>query len=289
MADRDLTLLYDGSFDGLMSAVFDAYRRRPRPVAILPESSCQIQFGRRYLAVAADPEKADRVVRGIREKIGEFAYEKVWLASLADIPDVSQTIYVYLQWGFEIGSVIRLRLADDRALALDKAVAIVTRESEHLREFLRFSEMDGGVFYGEISPRHQVLPLLMPHFAERFNDQPFLIQDRTHQLAGVAKDGKWYITDSSSFTMPALAAREEAIRYLWKTFYQKVAIEERINPGLRRQHMPKKYWKHMTEMDPRPMKPPATPYQPAPPKPLPDGVSPPPLPFPGLRVLADPR
>lgn len=270
-----LTLLYDGSFDGLMSAVYDAYRRRPRPTEILPESSCQTQLGQRYLTVTADPAKTDRVVRGIRTKIGEFAYEKIWLASLADVPDVSQAIYAYLQWGFEIGSAIRLRLADDRVLALDKAVAIVTREAGHLREFLRFSEMEGGVFYGEISPRHQVLPLLMPHFAERFNDQPFVIRDLPHRLAGVAKDGRWFLTDASDLTLPALSAREEAIRYLWRTFYQKVAIEERVNPALRRQLMPKKYWQHMTEMDPRPATPPAQPYQPPAP----------PLPFPGLRVI----
>lgn len=258
-----LTLLFDGSFEGLMTAFFEAYARRPHPVAIYPEATCQLEFNRRYQTVTTDPAEADRVIRGIEQKIGSFAYEKVWLAFCADLPDVSQAIYRYLLWGFEIGSVIRQRLADDRAIAVDKAIALVVREAGHLREFLRFAEMEGGVFYGEISPRHEVLPLLMPHFADRFACQPFIVQDCRHQMAGVCLQGEWYITPSSTFTLPEFSTKEQAIQHLWRTFYHSVAIKERINPALRRQLMPKKYWEHMTEMQPFVYKPRQTAYQPS--------------------------
>lgn len=264
-----LTLLYDGTFEGLMSTFFDAYARRPHPEAILPESACQMQFGKRYAAVETNMQKADRVIRGIQAHIGDFAYEKIWLASLSDTPSVSQDIYRYLLWGFEIGRAIRFRIADDRVLAIDKTVSLVTRESGLLREFLRLSEMEGGVYYGEISPQHRVLPLLMPHFVDRFAVQPFVIQDLTHRLAGVAQGGQWYITSSTSFTLPAQSRREQAVQHLWKNFYQTIAIKERTNPKLRRQLMPKKYWKHMLEMDPRPVVKPDAIYQPpAPQRPI---------------------
>lgn len=262
MPDRTLTLLFDSTFEGLMTAFFEAYARRPHPIAILPEAACQLEFGRRYHVVETDEAKAERVVQGIQRQIGAFAYEKVWLAFLADTPHVSQAIYQYLLWGFAIGGTIRSRLADDRVLAVDKAVSLVTREAGFLREFLRLSEMEGGVYYGEISPRHQVLPLLMPHFVERFAMQPFVIQDCTHRVAGMAQNGDWYITSSSSFSLPVASCREAAVQHLWKTFYQKIAVQERINPHLQRQMMPKKYWKHMLEMNPLPTKAPAVSYQP---------------------------
>ena len=248
-----LTLLFDGSFEGLMTAFFDAYARRPHPVALLPGAACQLEFGQRYATISTDEAKAARVVRGIRRCVGEFAYEKAWMAFLLDKPDISQTIYQYLLWGFEVGPDIRTRLVDDRALAIDKAVALVAREACALREFLRLSEREGGVYYGEISPQHRILPLLMPHFVERFSARPFLIQDCTHQLARVAQGGDWYITDSSTLAMPDISAREAAIQQLWKTFYQRIAIKERINPQLQRQLMPKKYWKHMVEMNSLPL------------------------------------
>lgn len=256
-----LTLLFDGTFEGLMTAFFEAYARRPHPAAILPEAACQLEFGQRYQAVETDETKANRVVRGIQKQIGDFAYEKVWMAFLADLPDISQAVYRYLLWGFEIGPRIRARLADERVLAVDKAVSLVSREAQLLREFLRLAEMEGGVYYGEISPRHRVLPLLMPHFVERFAVQPFVIQDCTHRVAGLAQGGDWYITASSSFSLPAASAREAAVQQLWKAFYQKIAIKERINPRLQRQLMPKKYWKHMLEVSSLPDTGAALPYR----------------------------
>ena len=262
MTHSSLTLLFDGTFEGLMTAFFEAYARRPHPAAILPEAACQMTMGQRYQVVETQEEKAQRVVRGIVQMIGDFAYEKVWLAFLADIPDISQAIYQYLLWGFSIGRSIRSRLADNRVLAVDKAVSLVTREAGLLREFLRLSEMEGGVYYGEVSPRHAVLPLLMPHFADRFGIQPFVIQDCTHRMAGVAQNGDWYITPSADFSLPATSVRETSVQHLWKRFYQSIAIRERINPRLQQQLMPKKYWKHMLEMNPIPDKGIPAPYQP---------------------------
>ena len=37
---------------------------------------------------------------------------------------------------------------------------------------------------------------------------------------------------------------EMKYRALWKRFYNTIAIKERINPNLRRQHMPKKFEKY---------------------------------------------
>ena len=35
---------------------------------------------------------------------------------------------------------------------------------------------------------------------------------------------------------------------LWKTFYNSVNIKERENIKLQKQHMPKRYWNHLTEI-----------------------------------------
>ena len=41
---------------------------------------------------------------------------------------------------------------------------------------------------------------------------------------------------------------DENFESLWKTFYKSVNIKERENSKLRNQHMPKRYWKHLTEL-----------------------------------------
>ena len=36
---------------------------------------------------------------------------------------------------------------------------------------------------------------------------------------------------------------------LWKVFHKSIAIKERSNKNLQMQHMPKKYWKNIIEMN----------------------------------------
>ncbi len=242
----DLTLLFDGSFEGLLTAFFDAYARRPHPKAILPATA--IPCNRGY-TVATDPGKAARVIRGIEQSIGEFAYEKIWLAHLADIPDISQAIYRYLLWGFDIRQDIRLRLADDRVIAVDKGVNMVVREAATLRDCVRLTEMEG-VYYGEIGPRHHVLPLVMLSLLERYPEERVVVQDCTHRIAGIATAGGWQLVPSSPFSLPLPDVKDEAVRYAWQVFYQKITARQSSCAALQRNLLPKKYWKHLLTLTP---------------------------------------
>ena len=52
MPDRsDVVLLYDGSFDGFLSAVFVSYLHRPAPLSVESQDGVQQQFGITYLPV----------------------------------------------------------------------------------------------------------------------------------------------------------------------------------------------------------------------------------------------
>ena len=124
----------------------------------------------------------------------------------------------------------------------------MAREASHLLQFVRLGETETGVYYSEITPTYPVLPLIMPHFVHRLNTQAFVIYDKTHKQAGLYNGRQWVLTDADNAQPPAYTAEERQYRQLWKTFYDTVAITERINPKLRQQFMPKKYWRNMVEM-----------------------------------------
>lgn len=87
MPDRsDVVLLYDGSFDGFLSAVFVSYLHRPAPLSVEPQDGVQQQFGVTYLPVETDDAQAQRTAGGIRRIMGQEAYETVWKAFLAESP-----------------------------------------------------------------------------------------------------------------------------------------------------------------------------------------------------------
>ncbi len=250
MSDTDVILLTDDTFEGMLTAVFDSYSYSPPPTALESAACYQPQLGAVYHEVTTDEHKAARVITGVRQKMGQIGYQKIWQAFLYEDPahTAPTAIYHYIRHGMRVGMRIHQQLTDPRVMAIDKMCALTGREASMMIEFVRFSECEGGVYYAEIDPTHPILPLIMPHFAARFHVQPFLIHDMTHHMAGLSDRHGWYCTSTEGLRVPAMSADEAAYRRMWRTFYDTIAIKERINPNLRRQHMPKKYWKHLTEM-----------------------------------------
>lgn len=248
---------YDDTFEGLLTAVFESYARKPVPSAIVGQQHQQL-IGAYYEAIPADNRKAERVIAGIQRKAGGDIYERIWTGFLSCNPDKGDIIYHYVRLAMRLGPAIRQHIADDRVIAMDKLASLVGRESGMLIQFVRFSRMEGGAYYAKITPDNDVIPLMMPFFAERFNIQSFLIHDTNRQIAGIYDRKDWYITSTEDFRLPDYAEEEKRYRLLWKRFYDTIAIRERINPGLRRQHMPEKYWRNITEMSMTDSVPPTT-------------------------------
>lgn len=244
-----IAYVYDGSFDGLLSCVFMMYTSKCWPDVLVEENAQQLALDQQVVQVAANDAWARRVERGILAQMGSPVLQKVWTVSLSSSPDKGTVLCRYLRHGFTIGRRIYSDLAHPDVLAVDKLYRLVSREASVFREFLRFSQVEGGVYYARISPEHQVVSLMMPHFADRYPDQPFLIHDDVHQVAGVYTMQEWYLVDTREMAVPEITANELDFRRLWKSFYDTIAIQERMNPKCRRGHMPKKYWKNMTEMN----------------------------------------
>lgn len=242
-----LVYVYDGSFDGLMTAVFEAYARRERPDAVAEEEGLQVTFGQEVAYIDTDEAKARRVEAGVTKKICPEAHEKVWKAFLSSDRDKGTAIYRYVRRGLQVGRMVVSDLAHPDVLDIDRICRLVGREQHLLTEFLRFSRMENGVFYAKITPEHYVVPMMMPHFVDRYCVQPFLIHDATHGLCGVYDMKSWYMVEAGEITLPEESWDELYFKRLWKHFYETIAIRERINPRCRRNHMPKKYWQNMTE------------------------------------------
>jgi len=239
--------LFDGSWEGLLTAVFESFSTKRWPEAVLPEVDAQLAFDQEAVFVSSDPVKARRVERGVVRRLGSAAHQKIWTAFLSGDPEKHTIIYRYICAGLEQGRSIYCALAHRDVLAIDKLCLQTTHEAQKLHGFIRLSRMDNGVFYSRISPNNNVLPLLMPFFADRYSDQPMLIFDSVHNLAGVYNLTEWYLVETDHIALPGFAEEEIPCRRLWKQFYHSIAIAQRCNPKCRRSNMPKRYWNNMTE------------------------------------------
>jgi probable DNA metabolism protein len=138
------------------------------------------------------------------------------------------------------------RLTDETVHALITAVRHLNHEAHLFSGFIRFSEVSGALV-AQIEPKNIVLPLIAPHFCERYPCEKFLIYDRTHGMALIYQDKKASICDADAFEQPEAGEEERQFRKLWRLFYDTIEIKERRNPRCRMSHMPKRYWNCMTE------------------------------------------
>lgn len=240
----DLIYYYDGSFDGLLCCVFESYDKQEIPIDILaPSSEAPLFSGK---TIATDLQKAGRVLDSIPKKIGGSALAFVKHAFLTCLSRKELYILLFLRLGYRHGPRVMDMLADEVVNTLFKAVNHLNRESHLLKGFLRFS-VSNRVLVGEIEPKNFVLPLLTQHFCERYPEERFLILDKTHGMGLIYQPYQARIIPVADLELPEADEEEQTFRDLWKLFYDTIAIKERYNPVCRMSHMPKRYWKNMTE------------------------------------------
>ncbi|MBW4085070.1 TIGR03915 family putative DNA repair protein [Paenibacillus sp. S150] len=242
-----LAYTYDGSFEGLLCCVFESYQWKEVPLAIHSEGEKQgLLLESKW--IDTDSSKAERVLKSIPLRICPEAAELVRLGFWTCTPDKELLLLNFLYLGFAHGRKVMNMLADDTVNALHKAVQQLQREGHHYLGFVRFS-VYGPVMAAVIEPRGFVLPVIQEHFCDRFHGESFMIYDKTHSMALIHQPGQQAIIPLDEWVPPEPDAAEEEYRRLWKGFYHAIGIKERRNDRLRSSLMPKRYWKHLPEMN----------------------------------------
>lgn len=244
-----LVYIYDGSFEGLLTAIYEAYYRRETPQRFLTDENLQLSLVDSYVHIATDTVKSDKVYRSIIEKISREALENAYHVFLSNEEERGTIIYEYLKLGWKLGSRVDLCLSDDRVLKVHKIARRIKLEVHRMMGFVRFKAVEGCIYYARIEPDNNILELLAPHFAERFSGHAWIIHDIKRNIAAVYDTKDWVVARDVEEVFPKVTGDELAYRALWKEFFRTAAIQSRINPRLQRRLMPARYWKHITEME----------------------------------------
>lgn len=244
--NRDLTYVYDGSLEGMLCCIFEAFVLRERPVAIEAEDTlAPTLYEQRQ--IGTDPARAARVVRGLGQKVSRQAAGVVQCLYLSCRPGRELLALDFTRAAFRCGPQVTRHLGDAAVAQAVLTARQVFGEAHQYKGLLRFSDL-GGALAAEIAPKNQVLPLLAAHFSARLRNERFLIYDRTHRQALIWQRGSLQLVQAESYTPPPPTVEEQQARQLWRQFYRTIAIEARVNPALRRSNMPKWYWALLTEL-----------------------------------------
>ena len=240
--------VFDGNLDGFLSVVHAFYYEKLRPVDVVSEESYQPRLGVEYVYVEADEEKAKKVQQGIIKKISPNAWDHAYKSYLAAEDNRFMDILRYLVLGFKKGPSADDQEALDYVLRVHKLARYVSGEAHLLTGFVRFAETAQGVYYADIGPVNNVLPLVAEHFLDRLRNQPWIIHDVKRKQAAVYNGRSDYAFAKAPGGVDFTYASGEAeTQRLWQSFFDTIAIEPRLNKKLQRQHLPLRYRPYMTE------------------------------------------
>lgn len=239
---------YDESFEGFLTVVFTAYACHAVPASIQPASCAQPMLGQQVVEVATDLTLAERVKVGICNHAGFKTFCCLEKAFRSCVEGRELDLFAYIELAMSRGRKGVQDLSNEVVARTERLRLKTENEMEYMRQFVRFQLMENGVYAAVVNPRADVVPLVMGFFVERYNTQPFIIYDEVHRLAALWDLKRTSFVKTDEFSMPLRSEEESAYERLWKTFYDSISNEQRFNPDLRRAHMPKRFWKNLTEM-----------------------------------------
>lgn len=246
-------VIYDGSFQGLFTAIFEIYAQKLNGTTLCGVGNeTPFLFGEKII-IDTDEEKAKRVWKKLKDLIGNDGLQTMRRVYLSELPDMERVILNTVQYAIAANKDVSSDYGNKDVLRLRQIERMVGREKHRMEAFVRFQLTKDDIFYSVIEPDFNVLPLILSHFESRYADQRWLIYDKKR------KYGLYYdlestefvdLTPSENLAKPSqniLNESETLYQTLWKDYFQSTNIKSRKNMKLHLQHVPKRYWKYLTE------------------------------------------
>ena len=255
--------VFDNTLDGLLTAVFDSFFLHQQPECLLAEGEQLPLFADKPHMVMTDNEKAARVWKGLEKHLSKDGLHMIAISWLSEERALNQPLFNFICKVFQQPAgtpSIENNASDPDVLAVRNTCRRVLHEQLRMKQFIRFQKAKDGTYLAVVSPDHNVLPLIIDHFQDRFNDQPWLIYDAKRHY-GYYYDGHAapiHITFEDEAAVPfdltngkldadVLSTDDALFQQLWRTYFKAICIKERMNPKKQLSDMPRRYWKYMTE------------------------------------------
>jgi probable DNA metabolism protein len=248
-------VIYDGSFDHWLCAVFDIYEYKFAEADICRECDFNGNIFQPPHYAIFNKEHSDRVWKGLQKKLSPFTLRQLYMAFLTGLPSIENNLLRYVQYVFQSAVNVECDFSHPDVIAISMAAKKAGREKHRMEAFVRFQKTKDELYYAIIEPDFNVLPLITPHFQKRYADQPWLIYDSKRRY-GIYYDlnetNNVEISFSENTCDGNLVAeiadeQEDLYQQLWHQYFTSVNITARKNTRLHIQHMPRRYWKHLPE------------------------------------------
>ncbi len=241
------TYLYDGTFDGLLTVYFYAYKDN-QIYDICSTLRYQPDLLSTPKEIPTETDKAERIRKSIYKKLSSTIMYNLYLLYLSELSNCDMLGLQYLHLCYDNGIAINNAKHHPIVRKVEDYRYKVTRELDRMKGFLRFQQIDERVYYAKFAPDHNQLPLLRTHLEKRFSDQKWIVHDERRNTALVYNLHQSLIVPFTKREADVLLSRQhDDYIDLFQCYFHTIAINERTNKRLQDQYMPHRYRQYMPE------------------------------------------
>ncbi len=248
--------LFDASFKGLLTAVFDCFERKDFNARLYASANHQHSVFGIMHHVNTNDGCAQRVWSGLIKRLPAVEARKIYVAYLSEMPEVYNKLFRLMVDVFRNSGEVMNNYGDGDILFITQTAKKVEREKHRMKAFIRFQKSKDELYFATMEPDFNVLPLITRFFKERYADQQWLIYDNKRRYGAFynkqqLSEIELNVLDVSSGVVPAdavmLDEQEALYAALWQDYFKSTNIASRKNTRLHVRHVPKRYWKYLTE------------------------------------------
>ena len=264
--------LYDGSFEGFLSAMTYLMRDRKNLSSF---KSGVWGIANEFSEPSLLPGIKTEIIPGILNEFGNYLNKNfgndilktIYHAFLSRENGIEDNIVLYILLARKIKSDPCDRLYEDCVKKVVRASQKTKREIHRYTGLLRFQKivnpgkaisdqnmsleisnvLKPDIYIASFEPECEILNLLAEHFQSRLSTQFFIIIDRRRDTCAIHIPGEELIFKTISKTMQSNLAYDSSFEKLWSEYFKIISIKERENKNLQRNNLPLKYRKYMTE------------------------------------------
>ncbi|ACZ12179.1 TIGR03915 family putative DNA repair protein [Sulfurospirillum deleyianum] len=240
-----MILLYDGSFEGFLTLVYEVYYEKLPLTRIVKQPLDSLCFERCH-EIFSDEQKAQKVLHAIKKHFSKERQRTIFNIFLCDTKEHEMALFEYIRIGFknpkELANITNAHLFYIQNL--EKELLSLVHK---MYGFTRFEELEDGTLYAKVASKFNILPFLGEHFSKRLGKIPFIIHDTTRSLAFLRDESSHEIHSIVSFDTPLYSKEEVEVKQQWQRFFQATTIQSRHNPKLQRNLVPLLYRTYMSE------------------------------------------
>ena len=253
--EQQVVLTYDGSMEGFLSCVFATYEEKLKVANIFPPEKNRQELFSEAREIITDHEKAKRVWSSLKKKSSPTGLRDIKFAFLSEMEGMEKQLLAMIRYIIAEDAAVDRDYSHPAVLKVAQAAKKVGREKHRMEAFVRFRLTRDNIYFAAIEPDFNVLPLIKSHFKSRYADQKWIIYDLKRNY-GLAYD----LQEVTFITMdldPAIGisgapeaffhTSEISFQKLWDQYFTSTNIKSRANEKLHVQHLPKRYWKYLTE------------------------------------------